>query len=161
MPQAVYLVGGFAVSPKAVADGAILFYIDGHVTSRLAPITIGAPLGVLFNAFEPDYVRRTKHHCTLSSGRIVVTGGFDVLLEKVISLPRSYHCLRLIIGIGYCQGTFVTEETEIWRPFSYEATATLSNLSLDVIAYTGRGKPPKWIDEFDNSSEQVSLLLHL
>lgn len=131
-----------------------MFYIDGHVTSRLAPTTIGAPLGFLFNPFEPDHVRRTNNHCTLSSGRIVVTGGFDVLLEKVISLPRSYHCLRLNIGVGYCQGTLVTEETEIWRPFSYEATATLSNLSLNVIVYTGPGKPPTWMDEVDNSSEK-------
>lgn len=62
----------------------------------------------------------------------------------------------------------MAEETVIWRPFSYEATATLSNLSLDVIANTSPGKPPKWIDEVDNSSEQsvftptfINVMTHL
>lgn len=53
----------------------------------------------------------------------------------------------------------MTEETEIWGPFSYEATASLSDLSLDDIAYTGPGKLLKWMDEVDNSSEK-SIFTH-
>lgn len=68
---------------KAVADGAISFYLDGHVSSRVAPITIGAPSGIPYNAFDPDHLRRISHHRKLPSGRVVVTGGFEVVLEKV------------------------------------------------------------------------------
>lgn len=74
----------FNCRSKAVADGAISFYLDGHVSSRVAPITIGAPSGVPYNAFDPDHLRRTSHHRKLPSGKVVITGGFEVVLEKVV-----------------------------------------------------------------------------
>ena len=92
------------ISSKAVADGAISFYLDGHVTSRVSPITIGAPSGVPYNAFDPDHLRRTRHHRTLPSGKIVVTGGFEVVLEKVrVNEVSGLTSVRLnrMLSTGY------------------------------------------------------------
>lgn len=120
-------------SAKAVADGAISYYLDGHVSSRVARVTYGAPAGVPYNAFDPEHLRRTDFHRHLPSGRVVVNGGFEVVLLR---------------------GTIVDEEKEFRRPFFDETTSweTLNNLTLDVIAYTGNGGPPKWIDETDPSA---------
>ena len=72
-------------SAKAVAEGAVLYYIDGHVSSRVSKVTYGAPSAVPYNAFDPDHLRRTEHIRIMPSGKFMVNGGFEVVLKKVHS----------------------------------------------------------------------------
>lgn len=140
----------FTHSAKAVAEGAVLYYIDGHVSSRVAKVTYGAPSAVPYNAFDPDHLRRSEHVRIMPSGKYMVNGGFEVVLKKVrIILPL----LALLTLIATCitspQGTSVSEETEFKRQFFDETEnwGSLNVLTMDILAYSGSGKVPKWIDE--------------
>jgi hypothetical protein len=69
---------------KAVADGAISFYLDHFVRSRIAKATYGVPLDPVFNRNNPDHYRRAHNTYVIpASAEKFVTGGFSPTLLKV------------------------------------------------------------------------------
>ncbi|KAI6100572.1 hypothetical protein F5141DRAFT_1218599 [Pisolithus sp. B1] len=153
----VFLVGGFAASDwlytclvermsslglticrpkqhvnKAVADGAVSFYIDRLVSGRVARFTYGTGCNVTYNQSDPEHVSRRDIAFDGFSGGLEVPYGFEPILNK---------------------GTQVSEQQEFRKSFILEETdrSRCSNLHVDIIAYRGKLANPRWMDTEEGS----------
>ena len=70
-------------SNKAVADGAIAFYLDHVVSVRVARFTYGTQCAVLYNPLDPEHVVRSGTVYTHPSGKKYLPKAFDGILVKV------------------------------------------------------------------------------
>ncbi|GJE90679.1 HSP70 family protein [Phanerochaete sordida] len=147
-----FLVGGFAASPwlyaklknvltsmdmdlsrpdnhtnKAVAEGAVSFFLGHSVTARISRSTYGSTCWFPYDASDPEHVLRHSTKRLKPSGRYSIPDGFSVILEK---------------------GIRVGENEELRRHFSLEATEprTLDHISSEVSCYRGARKSPRWTD---------------
>lgn len=66
---------------KAVSEGAVIFFLENSVSSRLSRFTYGTDYLVLYDADDKDH--RDKVPFLQPSGELVIRGGFNVLLAKV------------------------------------------------------------------------------
>ncbi len=68
---------------KAVADGAISFYLDHFVTTRVANLTYGVEIDVECDA--DDLEHRARYHTSYydATGLRYVPGAFSSILKKV------------------------------------------------------------------------------
>jgi len=147
--KTIFLVGGFAASDwlfsklqhylqplgmefcrpdghvnKAVADGAISYYIDHYVTVRVARFTYGAVCFVEYDKTDPQHLIRPVF--TRLSGKRVVRGCFSVILSK---------------------GTQVSESEEFRRSYHRELnTPSCRSISSEIKCYRGLSKDPQWTD---------------
>ncbi|KAF5326703.1 hypothetical protein D9619_004495 [Psilocybe cf. subviscida] len=88
MIRSVFLVGGYAASPwlfgsKAVADGAIGFYCDHHVSARMSKFMYGVEFLREVDPKDPDHVARSEKLCELPSGPRLLPDAFDCILARV------------------------------------------------------------------------------
>lgn len=153
----VFLVGGFAASDwlytrlvervnplgiticrpqqhvnKAVADGAVSFYIDRLVSGRVARFTYGTGINVTYNQADPEHVSRREIAFEGFSGDLEVPYGFEPILTK---------------------GTQVSEQQEFRKSFILEETdrSRCNNLHVDIMAYRGQLANPRWMDTEEGS----------
>ena len=68
---------------KAVADGAISFYLDHFVQSRVSKVTYGTFGGVRYDPSDSEHVERQDDTYFIQSGQKYVSGRFCVILPKV------------------------------------------------------------------------------
>jgi len=147
-----FLVGGFATSPwlseqlesrllglgfqfckpsdmhtnKAVAIGAVSYYIDHFVTSRITQFTYGVPCYVTYNPSSPEHVQRSHKTFFDAAGDRCVPGHFISMLSR---------------------GTKVTEDREIRHSFRWVTEDTPAQHVLPKVAkYTGTQLSPEWED---------------
>ncbi|KAJ3514774.1 hypothetical protein NLJ89_g2173 [Agrocybe chaxingu] len=105
--RSVFLVGGFAMSNwlfnnlkakfgsqgldvsrpdrntnKAVADGAVSFYIDHFVTARVAKFSYGTCANPVYISSNPEHAARKNKVYTSLDGNERIRGGFGVILRK-------------------------------------------------------------------------------
>ncbi|KAF8629982.1 hypothetical protein AX15_003171 [Amanita polypyramis BW_CC] len=148
--KAVFLVGGFAASDylfmkvqeqlelegfqvsrpdghlnKAVADGAVSFYLDHFVSVRVASFTYGIECLTAFDQSDPDHLSRSNKAIFRPSGRIVLPDYFDVILKK---------------------GTRVSEDKEFRRSYHVESAIPIRSRTEEIMCYRGRRDEPKWLD---------------
>ncbi|KAH9933533.1 hypothetical protein B0H21DRAFT_699461 [Amylocystis lapponica] len=146
----VFLVGGFAASPwlfsqlkayverlgmslarpdthtnKAVAEGALSFYLDHFVSVRIARYTYGVEIYKDFNPYNAEHVKRSHRISTQPSGCRVITGAFHSVLGK---------------------GTQVSEETEYSRDLFRESNVPFDTNTIPIMCYKGTSSQPSWID---------------
>ncbi|TFK95586.1 hypothetical protein BDV98DRAFT_608856 [Pterulicium gracile] len=146
----VYLVGGFAASEwlfrslsehlrflgitvfrpdkhssKAVADGAVSFYIDKFVKSRIAKHTYGLSTGVLYNPNNPEQLGRTLQNgiCGLNSDY----GAFSTVLSKGSTVQQSSEA-----------------RTRHWS--HAVQTDGLDSIKVNVYEFSGESEAPRWMD---------------
>ena len=68
---------------KAVAVGAISFYVDRFVTGRVSKFTYGVPCIAVYRPSDPEHVKR-KHKAYIDPrGDKVLPGYFDTMLPRV------------------------------------------------------------------------------
>ncbi|KAF9029411.1 hypothetical protein BDZ89DRAFT_1091791 [Hymenopellis radicata] len=103
---------------KAVADGAISFYLDHFVSARVANLTYGVGIGITFDCDDPEHLQRSHQTYYDAAGVRCVRGAFSCILEK---------------------GTRVNEETDTH-------VSTLRSISVDIISYRGPLPYAKWLD---------------
>ncbi|KAI0264453.1 hypothetical protein BC834DRAFT_924658 [Gloeopeniophorella convolvens] len=150
--KSVWLVGGFAASPwlfaqlqerlgplgvtvsrpdnqtsKAVADGAIGFYCDHHVSARMSKFMYGVEFLREYNPEDPDHVTRQDRMCELPSGPKLLADAFDCILSRGVRVKESSVFTR-----KYC-----TEVTSL---------STLSVFEVEVWCYRGGASVPLWIN---------------
>ncbi|KAI0303781.1 hypothetical protein B0F90DRAFT_1708994 [Multifurca ochricompacta] len=150
--KSVWLVGGFAASPwlfsqlqerlaplgvtvsrpdnqtsKAVADGAIGFYCDHHVSARMSKFMYGVEFLREYNPEDPDHVARQDRMCELPSGPKLLADAFDCILARGVKVKESSVFTR-----KYC-----TEVTSL---------STLSVFEVEIWCYRGGASVPMWID---------------
>ncbi|KAJ7275877.1 hypothetical protein C8J57DRAFT_1311909 [Mycena rebaudengoi] len=112
---------------KAVADGAVSFYLDRFVGARISRYTIGVRHDVRYDARNVEHRGRPTE--VRANGVRYITDGFSTILRK---------------------NTRITEATE-FRGYYYRVrhTATdpdLVNIKLPIFWYTGEDSDPKWLD---------------
>ncbi|KAI6030474.1 hypothetical protein F5J12DRAFT_902965 [Pisolithus orientalis] len=113
---------------KAVADGAVSYYLDRLVSSRAARFTYGIPCCHLYNPYDAEHASRISTAFTVLSGDLWLPKGFGSILTR---------------------GTEVSEQQEFRSEF-YREQADLSgckNVRVDIVAYRGTLKDPLWMDE--------------
>ena len=79
---------------KAVSDGAISFYLDHFVRTRVSKVTYGIFLHIHYDPNDPDHRSRSHNVFTCESGIEVIPGFFDIILPKVSLL---IHCLKKLL----------------------------------------------------------------
>ncbi|EIW80579.1 hypothetical protein CONPUDRAFT_105630 [Coniophora puteana RWD-64-598 SS2] len=149
----VFLVGGFAASDylfaqlqdrlvtyginisrpdnhanKAVADGAVSFYLDCLVSSRVAKFTYGFICDTQYIANDPEFRARNHKIYTSVSGTQAIPGAFRSILKK---------------------GTRVFETQEFSRWITDEGTSRseLKRRRGVITVYRGSKADPRWADE--------------
>lgn len=70
-------------SNKAVAVGAISFYLDHSVTGRIAKFTIGLPYNVYYRSEDPEHVKREHKTYLDAAGVKLVKDAFKTMLSRV------------------------------------------------------------------------------
>lgn len=69
---------------KAVSNGAVSFYIDGSVSSRVSRATYGTEVYHLYDSTKPSHIKRgSKIQVHPDHGKPVLYDGFSVILCKV------------------------------------------------------------------------------
>ncbi|KAK7032185.1 hypothetical protein VNI00_013359 [Paramarasmius palmivorus] len=160
--SSVYLVGGFAASDwlfnnletllerlqlklsrpdgfvnKAVADGAVSFYLDHCVAARISRFTYGTECCTTFNPADPQHQKRANTIFLQASGGRAIPNVFDVILPK---------------------GVRIQEETEFRSSYFRQSSGKLAlqKLSDDIMCYRGNADNPRWTD-VEPSTELVCL----
>ena len=85
---------------KAVSDGALSFYHDHFVRTRVSKFTYGNFCSFRFDPAAPDHQQRLRAAFTDLSGIRRIRGSFNIILPKVFNFPSSLlaveMCLRRI-----------------------------------------------------------------
>lgn len=79
---------------KAVSDGAISFYLDHYVRTRVAKVTYGVELLVRYDEKDPEHVKRSASKFTHVDGTVKLRHGFRTVLAKVwLKCPCYFRVL--------------------------------------------------------------------
>lgn len=85
------------VSNKAVADGAVSFFLDHFVGVRVSKHDYGIGIGIPFEPNNDEHRRRESQSFISLSGEKRLNGYFDIILAKVMKqVPLSLSLLNLI-----------------------------------------------------------------
>ncbi|KAJ7070448.1 hypothetical protein B0H15DRAFT_89843 [Mycena belliarum] len=149
--SSVFLVGGFAANDwlfseltsrlaslrldlvrpdthvnKAVADGAVSFHIDHHVSVRVARATYGLSCSVVYMPENREHQTRQANIYRGVKGDLLVPGSFSTILQK---------------------GVQVTEDTEFEHTYQQRTKnrAAVDYISVDLYRYRGH-TDPRWLD---------------
>ncbi|KAJ7755461.1 hypothetical protein B0H16DRAFT_715359 [Mycena metata] len=150
--SSVLLVGGFAASEwlhselkkhlnsqnlevfrpdshvnKAVADGAISFYLEARVSARISKHTYGIEIITPYTSTNAEHVTRAGTAFTDVSGVLMVPKKFSAILDKDTRVSATKE---------FCQS---------YHQRAHDA-ASLRAVSLGVLHYQGEDKNPRWTD---------------
>ncbi|KAI0824346.1 hypothetical protein BC628DRAFT_1322650 [Trametes gibbosa] len=145
----VFLVGGYAASPwlkaalqgklnalglrlfrpdshtsKAVAEGAVSFYLENFVSARVARLTYGVEISTTYQKADPEHYARRAGKYIDASGTVLLRNGFSNIgrrMREGEELSQSYHQ-------------------------NAHDTRTLDSLVADVLCYRGKESDPQWVD---------------
>lgn len=70
---------------KAVAYGAVAFFLDHRVSARVAKFTYGTRCAVEFDRQNAQHKMRANYAIPRPSGRTVLPNAFSAILKKVMS----------------------------------------------------------------------------
>jgi len=131
-------------SNKAVADGAVSFYIDHLVSSRVSRATYGVKAYTVFNPRDPEHLTRQHTRFIDAAGDLSIPNQFSSILPKVHKENTLVHSDDDICF----QGTQVSELREFRRPFSFntKSRAACASHSVSITCYKGDLQEPKWMD---------------
>ena len=85
---------------KAVSDGAISFYLDHFVRTRVAKLTYGKVCDTPYNADLPGHRARVSTVYATLSGDRLVPNAFDVILPKVLLYIQCSTAQGLTLGFS-------------------------------------------------------------
>ncbi|KAL4079085.1 hypothetical protein J3A83DRAFT_4367804 [Scleroderma citrinum] len=121
---------------KAVADGAISFYIDHLVTSRAAKFTYGVACAPEYFSNRADHLARERTVYRDITGCLRVPGAFRSILAK---------------------GTRVSEQQEFFHGLVHlgKRQSGCRQISVKVRAYRGSHAVPGWLDEEPSSFTEL------
>ncbi|EIW80584.1 hypothetical protein CONPUDRAFT_154610 [Coniophora puteana RWD-64-598 SS2] len=148
----IFLVGGFAMSDylfselqayvsglgltlhrphsdtgKAVADGAVSFYVDHLVSARFSKFTYGFNCSTRYDCHDPEHALREETVYTSLSGVKVIPNHFDIILPK---------------------GSRVSELDEYRRTYTAQTKIRAAFLSMnrEIVCHRGSGPVPTFAD---------------
>ncbi|KIL56473.1 hypothetical protein M378DRAFT_469085 [Amanita muscaria Koide BX008] len=127
---------------KAVADGAVSYYLDHYVTARVSKNSYGIKTNLLFDFTDPEHARRRNTKIMRPNGRYYIPDGFSTILKN---------------------GTTVNEETEFRKSYNMQLTpeefTRWAEDSTLLKCYRGEAEsPPEWIDIEPNSFHDTCVI---
>jgi len=127
LPRGILLCRPDSHANKAVADGAIAFYLDHIVSVRVARWTYGTEYSIRYNPSNPQHAARSAFVLTGASGQKYVPKAFCAILVK---------------------GTRVSEDKEFASDFSRTRwrIADVESIKVDIRCYRGISQNPRWVD---------------
>jgi hypothetical protein len=131
---------------KAVADGAMSFYLDHRVSARVAKKTYGVKCNTRFDPSDPTHLSRSKTKYTGISGYLYLPSKFDTILAKV-RIPVSVLGSSYLFSFLSLQGTRVSEDKEFRRDYviNHRNPNDCGTINSDVTSYHG-SQEPQWTD---------------
>jgi len=81
---------------KAVSDGAISFYLDHLVRTRVSKVTYGAFARIRYDPSDPDHILRSHKMFTTRSGNKCILSFDIILLSKIPKSQRRKNLDSLI-----------------------------------------------------------------
>jgi hypothetical protein len=75
------------ISNKAVADGAVSFYIDHFVSARLSRFAYGVEILHKYDICNPEHKRRKNMTYMTCEGYLALRGIFNVIVPQVRDQP--------------------------------------------------------------------------
>ncbi|KAJ7578243.1 hypothetical protein C8J56DRAFT_969481 [Mycena floridula] len=147
----IFLVGGFAASEymfsalqerlrpqgltfsrpdshvnKAVADGAVSFYLDHCVSDRVAKVTYGVQINAYFDETNPEHISRAGDMFIGGDGSKLIPSFFNAILPK---------------------DTLVSETKEFRKTYVRTLkNRTQTSFQEQIMCYRGRDSNPRWTD---------------
>jgi len=117
---------------KAVSDGAISFYLDHYVRTRVSKVTYGVFSDIEYDSSVPDHGSKSHEVFVDVSGTERISDFFDIILPK---------------------NTQVSETKEFRSSFRTPSSsaALFRALSLSVWCYRGNVVTPRWKDVDTNN----------
>jgi len=117
----------FTYSNKAVAEGALSFYLDHRVSARVAKKTYGVDIYEVVRQNDSQHNQRAHKYFTDAAGHLCVADIFSVILPKE---------------------TRVSESKEFRRSYFIRASekARLWKVKEHIRCYHGPLQIPKWMD---------------
>ncbi|KAH8117833.1 hypothetical protein DFH11DRAFT_1740928 [Phellopilus nigrolimitatus] len=159
-PMPVWLVGGFGTSPwlfkkledglspdgiavcqpdmnlsKAVANGAVLYFLEHTVASRVARKTYGVNCHIQYSPLDPEHKRRKHLLFESLSGMSRMPGYFSTIVDKHTEVRETDHFDK-----EYFQEVKMGQSTII---------------NPNLYCYDGELPAPKWYDENEESIHHV------
>ncbi|KAJ7073103.1 hypothetical protein C8F01DRAFT_268957 [Mycena amicta] len=150
--SSVFLVGGFAASEwlfselkrrlsslrldvsrpdshvnKAVSDGAVSFYLDHFVSTRISKDTYGIGTYVPYEPSNSEHSRRSHLMFIDVTGKPCIAGGFSSILPRGQSVSETEEF----------RSTFCIRETTL---------PALWTINVDILRYQGTYQDPQWLD---------------
>ncbi|KAF8552723.1 hypothetical protein OG21DRAFT_1511130 [Imleria badia] len=112
---------------KAVPDGALSFFLDNLVKSRVARATYGTTYADIVDTSNPEHVSRKATWCPSATGLLMVPNGFQGILRKGVQANqlKEFRCSLSIIGMS--KPEFGIKE-------------------MPILCYRGTESDPQWID---------------
>ena len=92
---------------KAVSDGAISFYLDHFVRTRVSKFTYGVFGDTAYDPFALDHISRSHNVFTSVSGAERISNFFDIILPRVSYLISFLKCMLLT--------AFICRIFKFWR----------------------------------------------
>ncbi|KAJ3492910.1 hypothetical protein NLJ89_g11141 [Agrocybe chaxingu] len=113
---------------KAVSDGAISFYLNHFVRTRMSRFAFGSFGAVIFDSRNEGHLKRARNKTRYPSGATVLPNHFTMILPK---------------------NTQVSEVTEFKEEFYEEHPnlASFRHIESEVWCYRGELENPEWKDE--------------
>ncbi|KAF8338405.1 hypothetical protein F5887DRAFT_1062996 [Amanita rubescens] len=168
MIKSVFLVGGYAASPwlfsqlkerlarygvsvsrpdsqtsKAVADGAIGFFCDHHVSARMSKFMYGVEYLREFDQSNEDHAARMDRLCELPSGPKLLPDAFDCILARSVQVKESTVFTRKYSTELTSLTLLSVFEVEIWcfRGGKRQTFSTLCIVQADLSLLSGSAEP--------------------
>ncbi|KAF9529790.1 hypothetical protein CPB83DRAFT_868945 [Crepidotus variabilis] len=110
---------------KAVSDGAVSFYLDRHVRTRVAKVTYGSPCSAPFDSKNLEHRKRLHASFTDVNDIVYIPQAFKVILAK---------------------GTQVTEDEKFSHPFVDTSLHPNLKFNSAINCYREGNVSPEWVD---------------
>ncbi|RXW25676.1 hypothetical protein EST38_g182 [Candolleomyces aberdarensis] len=124
---------------KACSDGAISFYLDHFVQSRVSKMTYGCFANVLYRQDDPEHYARESSAFITLAGEIRLPGAFNIILPKGVQVSEATE-----FRSSYCQ--------------LFKDKAEFATFTSQVWSYRGHLAEPRWRD-FDSASYSLLCMI--
>ena len=131
-------------SNKAVAQGAIAFFLDAIVTSRVSRHEYGIQVSVPYKPNDVQHAVRSSRAVFMADGIKRLPDAFSTILDEVCC-RLAESCSRFLTRSKGIRVSEMQEFRGLFFRFS-ESRRSLDQIKVTIKAYKGSSRNPHWID---------------
>lgn len=131
---------------KAVADGAVSFYLDHYVSVRMSKFSYGTECSRPLDLTDPEHVKRAQFSSLALSGLLCFSPAYSEILPKVRAL--ALFLAFWMTDLFWLKGTQVSETKQFYRKFfrEFSSMEDLDTIEMEIVQYKGDLIRPQWMD---------------